>query len=59
MWLSSCIITEPKSTKPIETDKLKEFIGGDKLSGRHLHKETVSFTPQYAMMMQCNDIPKK
>ena len=61
MTLRGCrlaITTEPKSTKPIETDKLKEFIGGDKLSGRHLHKETVSFTPQYAMMMQCNDIPE-
>jgi len=52
------ITTEPKGGQPFESDKVKELISGDELVGRHLNKDLIRFIPQYAMMMQCNDIPR-
>lgn len=50
--------SEPKANQPIETDKLKEYIGGDPLTGRFLNKDNITFIPQYKMFMMCNDIPE-
>jgi P4 family phage/plasmid primase-like protien len=52
------VTTEPKGGQPFESDKVKELISGDELVGRHLNKDIIRFIPQYAMMMQCNDIPR-
>ena len=52
------VTTEPKGGQPFESDKVKELISGDELVGRHLNKDLIRFIPQYAMMMQCNDIPR-
>lgn len=48
---------EPDNKKPIQTDRLKELIGGDNLTGRYLHKDNITFSPQYNMFLSCNDIP--
>lgn len=50
--------SEPKANQAIETDKLKEYIGGDPLTGRFLNKNNITFKPQYKMFMMCNDIPE-
>ena len=52
------VTTEPKGGQPFESDKVKELISGDELVGRHLNKDLINFIPQYAMCMQCNDIPR-
>jgi P4 family phage/plasmid primase-like protien len=52
------VTTEPKGGQPFESDKVKELISGDELVGRHLNKDLIRFIPQYAMCMQCNDIPR-
>lgn len=49
--------SEPKSGQPFESDKVKELVSGDELTGRHLNKDIIRFIPQYSMFMQCNDIP--
>ena len=51
------ITSEPNSKKPIQTDKVKELCGGDNLTGRHLHKDMITFSPQFKMFLACNDIP--
>jgi P4 family phage/plasmid primase-like protien len=51
------ITSEPNNKKPIQTDKVKELCGGDNLTGRHLHKDSITFSPQYKLFMACNDIP--
>lgn len=50
-------LTEPKNNLPFESDKVKELVSGDPLTGRHLNKDPIQFVPQYAMFLQCNDIP--
>lgn len=52
------VTSEPKANKPIETDLLKEYIGGDPITGRFLNKNNIVFEPQYKMIMMCNDIPE-
>ena len=52
------VTTEPKSGQPFESDKVKELVSGDELTGRHLNKDPISFIPQYMMIMMCNDIPR-
>jgi P4 family phage/plasmid primase-like protien len=52
------VTTEPKGGQPFESDKVKELVSGDELTGRHLNKDPITFIPQYRMILQCNDIPK-
>jgi P4 family phage/plasmid primase-like protien len=42
----------------INNGVLKEFSGGDKITGRGLYKDPITFKPQYKIIMICNDIPK-
>jgi len=53
-----CVMTEPKNNQPFESDKVKELVSGDPMTCRHLNKDPIQFVPQYAMFLQCNDIPK-
>jgi len=50
-------LTEPKNNIPFESDKVKELVSGDPLTCRHLNKDPIQFIPQYALFLQCNDIP--
>ena len=52
------VTSEPKASKPMEPDLLKMFIGGEKLVGRFLNKNDITFKPQFQMFMMCNDIPE-
>lgn len=52
------VMTEPKNNQPFESDKVKELVSGDPLTCRHLNQDPIQFIPQYAMFLQCNDIPK-
>ncbi len=52
------VMTEPKNNQPFESDKVKELVSGDPMTCRHLNKDPIQFIPQYAMFLQCNDIPK-
>lgn len=52
------VTSEPKASKPMEPDLLKQFIGGEKLVGRFLNKNNITFKPQFQMFMMCNDIPE-
>jgi len=51
-------LTEPKNNIPFESDKVKELVSGDPLTCRHLNKDPIQFIPQYALFLQCNDIPR-
>lgn len=50
-------LSEPKNNIPFESDKVKELVSGDPLTCRHLNKDPIQFIPQYALFLQCNDIP--
>jgi P4 family phage/plasmid primase-like protien len=42
----------------INAGLLKEYTGGDKVTGRALHKEPIAFKPQWKLALLCNDIPE-
>lgn len=49
---------EPDAAKPFNVAGIKKMTGGDSLTGRHLHKELISFKPQGTFHICTNDIPK-
>ena len=56
--IRSVIIHEPNSDKIIKASNVKYITGGDTIQARSLHKEPVEFTPQFELVLPCNDMPK-
>ena len=50
--------TEPKTEKGLQSDIIKQYSGCDPITGRHLNKEPITFSPQCKWNMQCNNIPE-
>lgn len=51
--------TEPETGDKINASSLKKLTGGDTLSGRNLYSNaTISFKPQFKLLLICNDIPE-
>jgi P4 family phage/plasmid primase-like protien len=49
-----CYFEEPNENEKINTGRLKEFTGGDKIEGRALYKGNVEFKPQFKLSVLTN-----
>jgi phage/plasmid-associated DNA primase len=49
---------EPKASTPFDVSGIKKMTGGDKLTGRHLNKEPISFKSQASWHVATNDVPE-
>ncbi len=49
---------EPSGKDQLNVGIVKELTGGDTISVRQLHKEHTQLTPQFKLILTCNDLPK-
>lgn len=51
-------VSEPDDASgKFQASTVKSFTGNEEVSARALHKNTVTFTPQFTLFALCNDIP--
>jgi P4 family phage/plasmid primase-like protien len=50
--------TEPEAHERLQVSKLKYMTGGDKVQSRALYEAPIEFTPQFAITLQMNQIPR-
>ena len=52
------VVQEPEENEELNVGLLKQISGGqDKINGRKLHCDIVSFVPQFELFIICNNIP--
>ena len=49
-----CYFEEPNSNERINTGRLKEYTGGDKIEGRGLYQTNIEFKPQFKLAVLTN-----
>ena len=49
--------SEPEANEKLQEGSIKYMTGGDKLSGRALYGSEIQYKPQFALFLQCNNIP--
>ena len=49
------VMQEPEKRMQINEGIMKEITGGDDLQGRALWKETITFKPQFKLILCCNE----
>ena len=60
MALRGCrvaLLEEPEPDRGLNEQIIKAFSGGGAVTGRALYGATETFTPQYSLVMCCNDVP--
>jgi len=58
--VSSCrlvVFEEPRETEKLQSDILKEHSGDTTISTRGLYQDSFQYTPQYNIIICCNEIP--
>ena len=53
-----CYFEEPNENEKINTGRLKEFTGGDKIEGRGLYQSNIEFKPQFKLSVLTNYLPE-
>lgn len=51
------VMQEPTKGDKINEGILKEMTGSDPIQGRALYKDTVTYVPQFTLVVCCNDLP--
>ena len=49
---------EPDVNETLNIGEMKEITGNDTIQARSLYKEPFEFTPQFKLILMCNDKPK-
>lgn len=52
-----CVMQEPDVNETLNVGQMKEITGNDTIQARGLYKEPFEFTPQFKLIMMCNDLP--
>ena len=52
------VMQEPDVNETLNIGEMKEITGNDKIQARGLYKEPFEFTPQFKLLLMCNDLPK-
>ena len=52
------VLSEPNDNDKINIGYMKELSGNDKILTRGLYKDPYEFTPQFTMILACNDLPE-
>ncbi len=50
--------TEPEADDKLQVGELKLWTGGDKVTCRDLHTSTITYKPQFLLILQTNNIPQ-
>ena len=53
-----CYFEEPNENEKINTGRLKEYTGGDKIEGRGLYQDNIEFKPQFKLSVLTNYLPE-
>ena len=51
------VATEPEESENLMESTIKKMTGGDILTGRQNYSNNISFTPQFGLFLQANNIP--
>jgi len=51
------VMQEPDVNETLNVGEMKEITGNDKIQARGLYKEPFEFTPQYKLLLMCNQLP--
>ena len=51
------VMQEPDVNETLNVGEMKELTGNDKIQARGLYKEPFEFTPQYKLLLMCNQLP--
>ena len=52
------VLSEPNENDKINIGYMKELSGNDKILTRGLYKDPFEFTPQFTMILACNELPE-
>lgn len=50
-------MSESNEYGKLDEEKIKQFTGGEAISGRELYQAPITFLPQFTMWLSCNDLP--